>query len=145
MEATDLIGAITAVGIYALSITVFISRIAKAPRLERASGILMLFTVVPLVYLLAKASTLDREPLYYLQIAIMIMFLLATFLLDYLYKPDFRSQISAVIAYVVLFFAGTGGMLGVAAKAGSMWLTVSLVLFFIMAVLAFVQRKLTGK
>lgn len=49
-----------------------------------------------------------------------------------------------VISYVTLFFAGAGGMLGVAAYAGRGWSIASIVLFLIMAVLAFVQRKVTG-
>jgi hypothetical protein len=49
-----------------------------------------------------------------------------------------------VISYVVLFFTGTGGMLGVAANAGSGWSILAVILFLIMAVLAFVQRAFTG-
>jgi hypothetical protein len=49
-----------------------------------------------------------------------------------------------VIGYVVLFFAGIGGMLGVAANAGRGWNIAALALFLIMAVLTFVQRAVTG-
>jgi hypothetical protein len=49
-----------------------------------------------------------------------------------------------VISYVVLFFAGTGGMLGVARNAGRGWSILGIILFLIMAILAFVQRAVTG-
>jgi hypothetical protein len=49
-----------------------------------------------------------------------------------------------VISYVILFFAGTGGMLGVAANAGRGWAISAIILFLIMAALAFVQRTVTG-
>jgi hypothetical protein len=49
-----------------------------------------------------------------------------------------------VISYVVLFFAGTGGMLGVARYAGRGWSISAIILFLIMAVLTFVQRAVTG-
>jgi hypothetical protein len=49
-----------------------------------------------------------------------------------------------LISFVVLFFAGSGGMLGVAAHAGREWSILAIVLFLIMAVLAFVQRAVTG-
>jgi hypothetical protein len=49
-----------------------------------------------------------------------------------------------VIGYVVLFFAGTGGMLGVAANAGLGWSIPAILLFLFMAVLTFVQRAATG-
>ena len=48
------------------------------------------------------------------------------------------------IAYVTLFFAATGGMLGIAADAGKGWMYGSIALFLVMAVLAFVQRRMTG-
>ena len=49
-----------------------------------------------------------------------------------------------VIGYVVLFFAGSGGMLGVAANAGRGWTILTVILFFVMAALAFIQRAVTG-
>jgi hypothetical protein len=49
-----------------------------------------------------------------------------------------------VISYVVLFFAGTGGMLGVASNAGHGWSIPAIVLFLIMAALTFIQRAVTG-
>jgi hypothetical protein len=49
-----------------------------------------------------------------------------------------------VIHFIPLFFAGTGGMLGVAANAGCGWTISAVILFFITAILAFVQRAVTG-
>ena len=45
---------------------------------------------------------------------------------------------------MVLYFAGAGGMLGVAAQAGRLWTISAVVLFLVAAVLAFVQRAVTG-
>jgi hypothetical protein len=44
----------------------------------------------------------------------------------------------------MLYFAGTGGMIGIAAQAGRGWTISAIILFFITAVLAFVQRAITG-
>jgi hypothetical protein len=49
-----------------------------------------------------------------------------------------------VISYVVVFFAGSGGLLGVAANAGRSWSIPAIILFLVMAILAFVQRAVTG-
>ena len=99
---------------------------------------------IPMVYLLVKAPQLQRPILYYIQIGLMLTWLFVELLLDYGLKIDFRKVRWMVISYVMLFFAGTGGMLGVASLAGRVWLIVSVILFFIMAVLAFVQRAVTG-
>jgi hypothetical protein len=74
----------------------------------------------------------------------MLAWLVLEALLDYILKIDFRNVRWMVIGYVVLFFAGAGGMLGVAANAGRSWSIVSIILFLIMAVLTFVQRAITG-
>jgi hypothetical protein len=49
-----------------------------------------------------------------------------------------------VIVYVTLFYAATGGMLGVTAHAGPAWTWIAAVLYAAMVMLAFVQRKVTG-
>jgi hypothetical protein len=74
----------------------------------------------------------------------MLLWLLFLFLVDYLLRIDFRQTQWMVIGYVTLYFAGTGGMLGVAALAGRRWMLSAVVLFFVAALLAFVQRAVTG-
>ena len=74
----------------------------------------------------------------------MLAWLVMEALLDYVLKVDFRNTMWIVIPYVVMFFAGTGGMLGVAVYAGRRWTVSAIILFFIMAVLVFVQRAITG-
>ena len=74
----------------------------------------------------------------------MLAWLVVEALLDYILKVDFRNVRWMVISYVVLFFAGTGGMLGVAANAGRGWSISGIILFLIMAALTFVQRAVTG-
>jgi hypothetical protein len=44
----------------------------------------------------------------------------------------------------MLFFGATGGMLGVASYANRKWKITAVILFFIMGILAFVQRSVTG-
>jgi hypothetical protein len=98
----------------------------------------------PLAYLLLKAPQVDRPILYYIQVGLMLLWLLILFLVDYLLRIDFRQTQWMVIGYVTLYFAGTGGMLGVTALAGRRWMLSAVVLFFVAAVLAFVQRAVTG-
>ena len=48
------------------------------------------------------------------------------------------------ILYVMFFFAGTGGLIGIASLAGKKWGTIAIVLFVLMTFLAFWQRAKTG-
>ena len=74
----------------------------------------------------------------------MLAFLILLFLVDYVLKYDFRQTQWMVISYVVLYFAGAGGMIGVAALAGRAWMISAIILFFITLILAFVMRAVTG-
>jgi hypothetical protein len=94
--------------------------------------------------LLIQAPQLERPALYYIQIGCTLAWLVVEALLDYILKIDFSNVRWILISYVVLFFAGTGGMLGVAVHAGRSWGIASIVLFLVMTVLTFVQRAVTG-
>jgi hypothetical protein len=85
-----------------------------------------------------------RPPLYYIQIGCILAWLVVELLLDYVLKYDFHQVRWMVISYVTLCFAGSGGLLGLAALAGRGWTILAVILFLMMAVLAFVQRWATG-
>jgi len=142
--ATSMPGALTAVTIYILAILVFTARLLHRSRLGLQIGILLELMVLPILFLLWKGIQNRQPVLYFIQAGLMLIFLLVEYLLDYAWKIDFRQKRMVVIAYVVLFFAGTGGMLGIAAHAGPAWTAASALLFLIMAALAFIQRSRTG-
>ncbi len=144
LERTNLLGAIVTVGIYALYILLFIFRLLGRPEFGHWLASTQFLAMLPLGYLLLKAPKLEHPPLYYVQITLMLIFLLVEFLLDYALKIDFRQVSWMAISYVMLFFAASGGMLGVAAKVGRTWTISSVILFVIMAVSTFVQRAVTG-
>lgn len=143
-ERMDLLGGIVAVSLYSLYILMFVFRLLGQVRIGHWIASLQFLAAIPLVYLLIKAPQLGRPGLYYVQIGLMLVFLLVELLLDYIYQVNFRQVRWMVISYVILFFAATGGLLGVAAYAGRTWTLTTVILFLVMAVLAFVQRALTG-
>lgn len=144
LEKTNLIGAITAIAFYVSAILVFTLRLLGKPQLEHWIGYFEFLLAIPLVYLLVQAPQLNRPALYFIQISCMLTWLIVEALLDYILKVDFRHVQWIVISYVMLFFAGAGGLLGVASNAGRGWKIAAIVLFLIMAVLTFVQRAITG-
>ena len=144
LEKTNLLGAVVAIAFYVSAILVFISRLIGKSQYGYWIGYFEFLLAFPMIFLLLKAPQLNRPALYYIQICCMLAWLVVEALLDYILKIEFRNVKWMVISYVVLFFAGTGGMLGVAANAGHWWGISAIVLFLIMAVLAFVQRSVTG-
>ncbi len=144
IEKMNLLGAIVAVAFFVSAILVFIFRLLGKPQYGHWIGYFEFLLAIPLVFLLLKAPQLERPVLYYIQIGCMLAWLIVLALLDYILKIDFRNARWMVISFVVLFFAGSGGMLGMATNAGREWSVLAIVLFLIMAVLTFVQRAVTG-
>jgi hypothetical protein len=144
LEKMNLLGAVTAIAFFVSAILVFVFRLLGKPQYGHWIGYFEFLLAIPLIYLLFQAPQLGRPALYYIQIGCMLAWLVLEALLDYILKVDFRQVRWIVISYVVLFFAGTGGLLGVASNAGRGWSTSAIILFLIMAVLTFVQRAITG-
>jgi len=144
LERTNQLGAIVTVAIFVLYISLFVLRLLDRAALGHRIATVQFLAVLPLVYLLFTARQLERPTLYYIQISLMLVFLLVELLLDYLLMIEFRQVRWMVISYVTLFFASTGGLLGLAATAGRAWTISSGLLFLVMAILAFVQRAVTG-
>lgn len=143
-DRLNLLGAYLAIIILTTSCLIFISRLLRMGTAEHRIGIVFMLTALPLIYLLWTSPGLGRPVIYYVQLAIMIGFIILELLLDYVLEVGFRDITWAVIAYVMFFFAGTGGMIGIASQAGRPWAITSVVLFIVMAGLAFLQRAITG-
>ena len=144
LEKMNLLGAVVAIAFFASAILVFVFRLLGKPEYGQWIGYFEFLLAIPMVFLLLKAPQLQRPALYYIQVGCMLAWLVIEALLDYILKVDFRNTGWMVISYVVLFFAGAGGMLGIATNAGRGWSILAIVLFLIMAVLTFVQRAVTG-
>jgi hypothetical protein len=140
----NLVGAITANVYMLLIIAVFVSHILGWLEIGRWIGIASSLVLIPLIYLFVIGLKTDRPKIYFVWLVLMILFLFFELIVDDILQVDFRSVNWAVIPYVMFFFAATGGMIGVAMQAGKRWTRLTCAIFLIMAVLAFVQRGITG-
>ncbi len=140
----NLVGAITA-DVHTLMITeVFSARLLHAPETRRWIGIVSSLIIIPLVYLFIMGLRTDRGGIYFVWLILMFLFAITELIIDGILRIDFRNTKWAVITYVIFFFAATGGMIGVASQAGKAWSIATSLVFLIMAILVFVQRKITG-
>ena len=140
----NLVGAITANVYMLLIIAIFTARILGWFEIGHWIGIASSLVLSPLIYLFVVGLKTDRRMIYFVWLVLMILFSLFELIFDDILKVDFRSVQWAVIPYVMFFFAATGGMIGVAMQAGKPWTRLTCIMFLIMAVLAFVQRGITG-
>jgi len=140
----NLLGAYIAIIILFASSLIFIFRLTNHQTAEYWTGIAFMLTAIPIVYLIYSSSNIERPTLYYIQLVLMIGFIILELSLDYIFKVDFRHTKWMAISYVMFFFASTGGMIGVASQAGKFWSIIAVILFLIMTALAFIQRAKTG-
>ncbi len=143
-EKANRLGAVVAIAFFISAILVFTLRLVGEPQLGLWIGYFEFILAIPIVYLLFTAVRLHRPAIFFIQLGCILAWLIVEALLDYILKVSFRNTSWMVISYVVLFFAGAGGLLGVASNAGRNWRILAIILFLIMAVLAFVQRTVTG-
>ena len=144
INKANLLGTITGLIILVSCILIFISRLLGYSRIEYWLGTIFILTSLPITFLLIKANEFRRPTIYYIQLSILLAFILSELFLDYILKVNFRNTRWMVIIYATFFFAATGGIIGIASQSGKIYSLVSIILFFIMAFLAFYQRVKTG-
>jgi hypothetical protein len=144
VRTADLIGAITANTYFLLIISVFAMRLAGRPEYGRLVGLASFSVAIPLIWLFTSAFHTNRSLIYFLWLVLMILFLSAELLIDYILKLEFRGVRWATVLYVMFFFGATGGMIGVAGQAGKWWTGATVFTFLVMAIMAFLQRARTG-
>jgi len=144
VRTANLVGAITANVYMLLVIAMFNARILGWLEIERWTGIISSLVIFPLIYLFVVGLKTERRMIYFVWLVLMILFSLFELIVDDILQVDFRSVNWAVIPYVMFFFAATGGMIGVAMQAGKPWTRLTCIIFLIMAIMAFVQRGITG-
>lgn len=141
----NLVGAVTTIFIYVLYIIMFVLRLLGLPELGHKVASNQFLAVIPLIFLLVTASGAYRPAIYRVQIILMLFVLLVSLILDYILEYPWRDVRWMLITYVTLFFAGTGGLLGIISKMENRaWSIAGVGLYLIMAVLAFVSRAVTG-
>ena len=143
-ESIDLLGAVIANINNLLLIAIFAARIYNYPKVEYWLGLIFIVTIIPLTMMLVKASAYDRNWLYFLQLSLMIGFIVVEFLLDYLFKIDFRNNCAIVIPYVTLFYASLGGMIVVASQCGKTWSVITVITFLLMTASSLIMHFRTG-
>jgi hypothetical protein len=141
----DLLGAILAVVINLLVIAILAARLVeRESRIEWWLGMTLQLALVPLLYLLVVGIAHRRPPLYLIQVGLMIVFLLVELVLDHILHSNFRQVRWMIICYAMLFFASTGGMIGVASRAGRGWLLAAVLSYLAMAAVTVIVRVRTG-
>ncbi len=140
----DLLGSVIANVNNILLIGIFLARLRKYKKTEYWLGLLFILSIIPLIIMFVKAFESDRAILYFIQLGLMISFVVLELSLDYILKIDFRKKKIIVIPYVTLFYAAVGGMIGVAGQNGKQWLIITVTTFLVMTIFSLIMHFKTG-
>lgn len=143
-ESINLLGSVIANINNILLIFLFLARIYKYPKFEYWLGVVFLLSIVPLTYMLIKAVESKRAIIYFVQLSLMIGFIVVEFLLDYLLKLDFRQNQNYVIPFLILFYASLGGMIGIASQSGKQWTVITVITFLLMTIISLIMHFKTN-
>lgn len=143
-ESINLLGSVIANTNNILLIFLFLARIYKYPKVEYWLGVVFLLSIVPLTYMLIKAVESKKTMIYFVQISLMIGFIVVEFLLDYLLKLDFRQNQNYVIPFLILFYASLGGMIGIASHSGKQWTVITVITFLLMTIISLIMHFKTN-
>lgn len=143
-ENINLLGSIIANVNNLLLISIFIARIYHYHKIEHVLGIVFIVSILPLMWMFLKAIEMSRPFMYFLQLGLMISFIIAELILDYILKLEFRQNRSIVIPYVMLFYASFGGMIGIAGERGKHWMIITIITFLVMVSVSFLMYFRTG-
>ena len=140
----DLTGSIIANFNNVILILIFTARIYNYPRVEYWLGILFILTIIPFIFILVNSFSMERPVLYYIQLILVIIFIIVELLLDYILKINFRNSSGLVIPYLILFYASFGGMIGVASRSGKGWTIITIISFLIMTASSLIMHFKTS-
>jgi len=131
-ENINLIGSLIANLNNIFLIGIFLARIYKYKKIEYWLGLLFIASIIPLALMFVEAFEMNRPLLYFIQLILIICFILFELTLDYILKMDFRQNRNILILYITLFYASFGGMIGIAGQSGKYWLIITVITFLIM-------------
>jgi hypothetical protein len=144
-ENINLLGALIANINNILLTILFLARINKYPRAEYWFGIIFMLSIIPLMFMFINAiGDSSRNFLYFVQLILIIGFIVLEFFLDYLLKIDFRQNRTFVIIYLTVFYASFGGMIGIASHAGRQWTLITVITFVLMTTFSLLMHFKTN-
>jgi hypothetical protein len=143
-ESINLLGSVIANINNILMIFLFLARIYKYPKIEYWLGVVFMLSIVPITFMLIKARESNRAILYFIQLSLIIVFIVVEFVWDYLLKLDFRQNQNYVIPFLILFYSSFGGMIGISSHSGKQWTVITVITFLLMTTVSLIMHFKTN-
>ena len=121
MSPFDLIFVITAVLFNLLITGIFIAQKQAKDKLVRQFGITWLLLAIPLIVVYIRYWTLSKAAWLMIYFSFILFYMLVEWLLDYIFKYDFRTQKKTHIPYIILEYIALFGLIGISFDIDRTW------------------------
>ena len=132
LSTFDLTFVLSAAAFNLLIAAIFIAQKLEREKLVETFGIVWLWLIVPLALVFVAYWQARREMRIMLYFELVILYMLVEFLLDYIFKIDFRAKAATHVPYVLLEYVALFSLIAIAFDIDSRWGWVVSICFWIM-------------
>jgi hypothetical protein len=123
---------LSAVAFNLLIAAIFIAQKLGREKLVKAFGIVWLWLIVPLALVFVAYWQTGREMRIMLYFELVLLYMLVEFLLDYIFKIDFRAKAVTHVPYILLEYVALFSLIAIAFDIDPGWGWVVSICFWIM-------------
>jgi hypothetical protein len=128
----ELVFLLSAVAFNLLIAAIFITQKLGREKLVRSFGILWLWLIIPLALVFVAYWQAGREARILTSFGLVFFYMLVEFLLDYVFKVDFRAKASTHVPYIILEYVALFSLIVIAFDIHRTWGIIVTVCFWIL-------------
>ncbi len=132
MIAIDFMFVLSAVAFNLLIAALFIAQKLERDKLVRTFGILWLWLIIPLALVFVSYWQQGREMRILVSFGFVFFYMLIEFLLDYVFKVDFRAKAISHVPYIILEYVALFSLIVIAFDVNRGWGWVITICFWIL-------------
>jgi hypothetical protein len=132
LSTFDLLFVLSAVAFNLLIAAIFIAQKLGREKLVKTFGIVWLWLIVPLALAFVSYWQAGREMRVMLYFGLVLLYMLVEFLLDYIFKFDFRSKAATHVPYILLEYVALFSLIAIAFDIDPRWGWVVSICFWIL-------------
>jgi CubicO group peptidase (beta-lactamase class C family) len=118
---SDLVFLLSALAFNLLLVILFVAQRNGWTRAVRGIGIVWLLLAIPLVFVFVRYLTEGRGPKILVPLAFVLLYMLVEFLLDFVFKVEFRRSWKTHVPYIVLEYIALFSLIGIAFRIDRSW------------------------
>jgi len=121
MSAFDLVFVLCAVVFNLLIAGIFVAQKQGKEKLVRQFGVTWLLLAIPLTVVYVRYWMLAKPAWVMIYFSFILFYMLVEWLLDYVFKYDFRSRKITHVPYIILEYIALFGLVGIAFEIDKTW------------------------